>query len=271
MIIKVGGVPEHFNYPWIKLIQSRAFSHLGVEVEWVNFPGGTGAMSEALNNEEIHIALMLTEGSVKQIAEGMPFQILQKYIATPLKWGIYTHPEATISSIKELEKSKAAISRYGSGSHLMTYLLAKSENWDKNHLSFLEVNDLEGGLSAIKHHKATYFMWEHFTTKPFVALGDFKQIGIFPTPWPCFVVVVKQNLYQQFSEKIEAIIAIVNKLSTVLKSSINVSKQISEMFNLTQEDVESWLNVTDWSDESFSQKEHMFVLELLEKSGIIKK
>lgn len=271
MNLKVGGVPEHFNFPWIKLIESNAFSSIDVDLEWVSFPGGTGAMSEALNNEEIHIAIMLTEGSVKQIADGLQFKILQKYISTPLNWGIYTHPEAIVTKLEDIKGSKAAISRYGSGSHLMTYLLAKSNNWNKNELSFIEVSDLAGGLRAIQNKEATYFLWEHFTTKPFVQENKFKQLGIYPTPWPCFLIVVKQNIYNSYSEKINQILSIVNKKSASIKSTKKSNQQIAEMFNLKVSDVDVWLNLTEWSNEIFTTEEHEFVYNTLKISGILKK
>lgn len=271
MNLKVGGVPEHFNFPWIKLIESNAFSSIGVNLEWINFPGGTGAMSEALNKEEIHIAMMLTEGSVKQIADGMQFRILQKYIATPLNWGIYTHPDTEFSNMQDLKDTKAAISRYGSGSHLMTYLLAQTNNWNKDELSFLEVSDLDGGLKAIQNKEASYFLWEHFTTKPFVEAGKFKQLGTYPTPWPCFVIVVKNNIYNQYSEKINQVIEVVNNESATIKSTKNIEHQIAEMFNLKVEDVTKWLKLTEWSNESFSEVEHEFVYNSLKTSGILKK
>lgn len=54
--IRVGGVPEHFNLPWHLAIDENAFDDLGIDVEWVDFPGGTGAIMAALADGDIDMA-----------------------------------------------------------------------------------------------------------------------------------------------------------------------------------------------------------------------
>jgi len=60
--IRIGGVPEHFNLPWRLAIEEGAFTTLGLNVEWIDFPGGTGAIMKALDAGEVDIATPLTEG-----------------------------------------------------------------------------------------------------------------------------------------------------------------------------------------------------------------
>lgn len=55
--IRVGGVPEHFNTPWHTAIAGGRFEEVGLRVEWVEFPGGTGAMNSALRADEIDVAV----------------------------------------------------------------------------------------------------------------------------------------------------------------------------------------------------------------------
>ena len=175
--IKVGGVPEHFNYPWHIAIEEKLFEKEGLEVEWIDFYGGTGELSQALKNNDIDIALMLTEGIVKEIIEGSDFKILQNYIASPLIWGIHVAANSSYKSISDLENTKAAISRYGSGSHLLAYINAKNQGWNTQELDFEVVNDLSGAVKALPDDDAQYFMWEHFTTKPLVDNGTFRRVG----------------------------------------------------------------------------------------------
>lgn len=42
--LRVGGVPEHFNYPWHLAIERNLFAKYGVEVEWVEIKLGTGIL-----------------------------------------------------------------------------------------------------------------------------------------------------------------------------------------------------------------------------------
>ena len=128
--IKVGGVPEHFNYPWHICMRKGLFKHQGLDVTWKDFDGGTGELSRALHDKDIDVALVLTEGIIKEIEDGAPFKILQEYIASPLIWGIHVAANSSYQHMNDLEKTTSAISRYGSGSHLMTYVNAKNQQWD---------------------------------------------------------------------------------------------------------------------------------------------
>jgi hypothetical protein len=43
-VLRVGGVPEHFNYPW-HIAQSRGlFDKHGVDVQWTDVKEGTGQL-----------------------------------------------------------------------------------------------------------------------------------------------------------------------------------------------------------------------------------
>ena len=107
--LRIGGVPEHFNFPWIKAIENSLFSSHNIEVVWHNFSGGTGAMAQALKNDEIDLALLLTEGAVKEIATGAPFKIINTYVESPLVWGV--HSASSILNKANISTYRFAISR----------------------------------------------------------------------------------------------------------------------------------------------------------------
>jgi hypothetical protein len=50
LTVRVGGVPEHFNLAWHLAIESGMFTSKGIQIDWVDVPGGTGAMCKALRN-----------------------------------------------------------------------------------------------------------------------------------------------------------------------------------------------------------------------------
>ena len=60
--LRIGGVPEHFNLPWLRLAESGALDDLGVA--WRDVPEGSGAMAAALRAGELDAAMLLTEGAV---------------------------------------------------------------------------------------------------------------------------------------------------------------------------------------------------------------
>jgi hypothetical protein len=153
----------------------------------------------------------------------------------------------------------------------MTYLLAKSQQWEEDQLSFVEVNDLEGGIEEIQKNTSSYFMWEHFTTQPYVENGIFKQIGTFPTPWPCFVIVVKKNIEYQHRSQINELLKIVNEYTSQLKSEKQIESKIASQFSLKEESIKSWLLLTEWSSQKVTEEEHYHVREVLKITGMIQK
>lgn len=204
--VKIGGVPEHFNLAWYLTLKNGEYKKENINLRWEDYPGGTGAMNEALRTGEIDMAVILTEGIVKDIAEGNPSKVVQVFVETPLIWGVHVAAGSEFKSIEELKGKRCAISRYGSGSHLMAYINAENHNWDLDtDLNFNVIQDLDGAVNALSNGDADYFMWEKFMTKPIVDSGVFRRIGHCPTPWPCFVIAVRN----EFLETHENIVKII--------------------------------------------------------------
>ena len=86
---KIGGVPEHFNYPWRVAIEEKAFDPLNVSLHWSDMTGGTGQMIKGLETGSLDIAVLLTEGISKAILQGTKAKILDVYVSSPLQWGIH--------------------------------------------------------------------------------------------------------------------------------------------------------------------------------------
>lgn len=268
-VIKVAGVPEHFNLPWHMAIEDGAFKQQGLDVKWQDFPDGTGAMCKALRNKEVDVAVILTEGIVKDIIAGNKSKIVQEYIASPLIWGIHVAEGSEYKSLKDIETAKVAISRYGSGSHLMAYVNAKNRGWDTEKLEFEVVGDINGAVEAMKTGKAGYFMWEHFTTKPLVDKGIFNRLGDCPTPWSCFVIAVRQDFLEKESAAILTLLKTLNSVTSKFKSIPGVEIALSKRYEQKQEDISQWLNITTWSQKQISVMEIEKVQEQLKELGLI--
>ena len=75
----MAGFQKHFNYAWYIGLKSNAFKAQGIDLRWVDCPGGTGQMTEALKQNSIDIAVVLTDGIVKAdfywIYQGLEFQM----------------------------------------------------------------------------------------------------------------------------------------------------------------------------------------------------
>ncbi|WP_103865625.1 substrate-binding domain-containing protein [Aquimarina sp. I32.4] len=269
--IKIGGVPEHFNLPWHLSIEDGSYLKNGIQLEWIEYPGGTGAMCEALRNKDIDIAVVLTEGVTKDIIAGNPCKIVQTYIQTPLIWGIHVGANSNYSSISELQNKKAAISRYGSGSHLMAHVNAQNHDWDTSLLQFEVIRNLNGAVDALTNGTADYFMWEHFTTKPLVDNGTFRRVADCPTPWPCFVIAVREEILSTNTETVRTILDIINTTTSDFKHIPSIDRTLAYRYDQQLKDIHEWLAITEWSQSSIDKEtlikvqDYLFNLDIIDK------
>ncbi|MCF7568585.1 substrate-binding domain-containing protein [Sabulilitoribacter arenilitoris] len=253
--INIGGVPEHFNLSWYLTLKDGEYKKENINLRWHDYYGGTGAMCKALRAKEIDIAVILTEGIVKDIIDGNPSKIVQTFVQTPLIWGVHVAYNSSYKTIKDLQCKKAAISRYGSGSHLMAYINAQNNNWDLDKdLNFEVIKNLDGAVEGLTNQKADYFLWEKFTTKPLVDNNTFRRIGNCPSPWPCFVIAVREDFIKSNKEDIKTILKIINSTTKEFKNIPSIDKTIANRYEQKLEDVQEWLSLTEWSQELISKK-----------------
>ncbi|MFD2550825.1 substrate-binding domain-containing protein [Bizionia sediminis] len=271
--INIGGVPEHFNLAWYLTLKEGLYKKDQINLRWHDYPDGTGAMCEALRDGHIDMAVILTEGIIKDVIAGNPTKIIQTFVKTPLIWGIHVAAKSQFQAISDLKGKKAAISRYGSGSHLMTYIHAKNNGWDlKNDLKFTVVDTLEGAVTALNNGTADYFMWEKFMTKPLVDTGVFRRLGKCPTPWPCFVIAARTNFISQNKPELQNIINTINKATKQFKSIPDIDKLIAARYNQQLADVQEWLSLTEWSDKQPSEatiydiQQQLLALDIIPKT-----
>lgn len=268
--INIGGVPEHFNLAWYLTLKDGEYREKGINLRWQDYPGGTGAMCKALRDGDIDIAVILTEGIVKDIIAGNPSKIVQTFVQTPLVWGVHVAGHSSFENINDLKGTKAAISRYGSGSHLMAYINAEIHDWDlENDLKFEVIKDLDGAVQGLTDGDADYFLWEKFMTKPIVDKGVFKRIGECPTPWPCFVVAAREDFLESNTDDLKTILEIINNTTADFKHIPSIDKTIANRYGQKLEDVEEWLSITEWSQQPIDEQtvstvqDHLYSLNII--------
>ncbi len=244
---KIGGVPEHFNLPWRLAIEEGSFDDLGVQLHWSDMTGGTGQMIKGLHTGSLDVAVLLTEGITKSILEGLEAKILMVYVTSPLHWGIHVPFHSDITKVEQLKNKTFAISREGSGSHLMTYVKAHQEGWEKEGLSFNVVGDIYGGLWALQHNEAQGFLWEKYTTFPYTEQKKCRYIDEVVTPWPCFVIAARTDIMKENETVLKEVCAIVHQKALELKQNEQASEIISWRYNLRLSQVENWLKETNWN------------------------
>ncbi|MGB5419143.1 substrate-binding domain-containing protein [Algibacter sp.] len=268
--VNIGGVPEHFNLAWYLTLKNGEYKEKDINLRWHDYYGGTGAMCKALRNGDIDIAVILTEGIIKDIIDGNPSKIVQTFVETPLVWGVHVAHNSDYKKVEDLKGTKAAISRYGSGSHLMAYINAENHNWDlEKDLDFEVIKNLDGAIEGLTEGKADYFLWEKFTTKPIVDNGVFRRIDNCPSPWPCFVIAVREEFIENNKTDLKAILEIINNTTSDFKDIPSIDKSIANRYEQKLEDVQEWLSITEWSQELIDKKTVMNVQKELFALNII--
>lgn len=271
--VRIAGVPEHFNLPWHLCIENGEFEEVGIDLQWTDVPEGTGKMCQLLRDNETDIAVILTEGIVKDIVGGNPSSIVQTYVDSPLIWGIHVAAESQYQTLSDLENTKVAISRYGSGSHLMTYVNAQNQHWNTETLLFEVVNTIDGAVEALTHGKADYFMWERFMTQPLVDKGVFRRVADCPTPWPCFVIAVRNEFLESNRQTIALLLEIINNTTIEFKEIPSIDRTLATKYNQKLEDIQTWLSLTKWAQKPLEEKvlnkiqNQLFDLKIIEKKG----
>ncbi|WP_191018488.1 substrate-binding domain-containing protein [Flavobacterium selenitireducens] len=269
--MKISGVPEHFNLPWHLSIEDGDFEKAGLDVSWTDVPEGTGKLCQMLRSGETDVAVILTEGIIKDIVAGNPSKIVQVYVQSPLIWGVHVASESDYRQISDLKGSTAAISRIGSGSQLMAFVNADNQGWPKDNLKFEIVHTIDGAVQALKNGSADYFMWERFMTKPLVDNGTFRRLGDCPTPWPCFVIAVRSEILEDNSEIIETMLSVINQKTSKFKQIPDIDLILSRRYGQKPEDIRQWLDLTHWSQSNFDEPMLNNVQNQLADLGIIDK
>lgn len=271
--IKIAGVPEHFNLPWHLCKENGEFDSVGIDLQWTDVPEGTGKMCQMLRDGETDIAVILTEGIVKDINAGNPSKIVQVYVESPLIWGIHVAANSNHKTLSDLKNKKVAISRLGSGSQLMAYVNANNQGWNSDNLQFEIVNTIDGAVESLTEGKADYFMWERFMTKPLVDKGVFRKIADCPTPWPCFVIAVRNEFLEKNIGSIQLILEIINNTTIEFKDIPSIDRTLASKYHQKIEDIQEWLSLTKWSQKPLEEKmlnkiqNQLFELKIIDKKG----
>jgi len=284
--LKIGYVPEHFSTP-IHFAQK----YFGLDADLIPFPSGTGHMITALRAGEIDIGIGLTEGWVaglgkpaSEIGDG-GYRLVGTYVETPLCWAISTSssPTSAISNPDDLKGSRIGVSRIGSGSYVMGFVLAEERDWllpttgggtdaesAAPYREFVVLNTFENLRNAVNDGRADFFMWEHFTSKRYYDKGEIRRIGEIYTPWSSWKVVARTQLVDD--ERVEDVLEKLNKGIEYFNGHHEEAvKYISTELDYSEEDAREWLGTVKFATrtQGVDVKVIERTVEILQKAGVL--
>ncbi|MFA0963385.1 substrate-binding domain-containing protein [Roseivirga sp. BDSF3-8] len=268
--IRLGGVPEHFNYPIHKAVKEGRFSEAGIDLEWVNCPGGTGQMNQALRDETCDACILLTEGIITDILRGNSSRIVSGYVKSPLIWGVHTGVKSSVREYDDIFDQTIAISRTGSGSHLMPTVDALMKGRQLQEEQFVIVNDIDGAIKSLNEGETDIFYWEKFTTKPYVDEGVLRRVGEFITPWPCFMIAATESIIAREPKALDKMLRVIHRSCEEFMQTPDAPVLISDEYGIAHKDAKYWFHVTEWATDSWvSNKMLLSVLFTLKEAGIV--
>lgn len=268
--VKIGGVPEHFNLPWQLSKEFGLFERKQIDLDWKFYSAGTGAMVSALRDGELDMAVLLTEGAVSSIIKGLDAKIVKQYISSPLIWGIHTGNDSKLENIGQCDGKKYAISRFGSGSHLMAMIDAEVRGKQIEERNFVPIENMSNAVPSLQKNETEVFFWEKYTTKPLVDRHQIRRIGEFITPWSCFQIVASNKMINEHKSELVDLLNVINFAAKQFMKADNSIDMVLEHFDILPADAHSWFYSTEWNtDFQVSEKMLDNVMYSLKKIGNI--
>ncbi|EAU85358.2 hypothetical protein CC1G_07052 [Coprinopsis cinerea okayama7 len=270
MVLRVGYVREHFSSPLLQLAKEDN----GTTFTLVECPSGTGQLISRLTNDEIDIAIALTDALITGIAKGSKaYKLVGSYVATPLNWAVITGTKAEYNGIPDLKGTTLGISRYGSGSQIMAYVMALQQGWPTDDLKFQVNNDIHGLIDSVNEGSTSAFMWEWFTTKPFVDAGKARFIGSVPTPWPSWLIAAHPDRAspEATSSFLQRLDKFVHEFDSEERRANDNVEFIKEQFGYPEEDIKAWLKTVRYPSNILEIPTNVLTdtLSYLEKASVV--
>ncbi len=245
--LRLAGVPEHFNLPWILGLERRAFVRAGIDLKWRTVPEGTGAMCKLMRAGELDLAIMVTEGAVRDILQGNAARIIAQYVDSPLTWGVHVGAGTSIMDRSHLNGLPFCISRPNSGSHLAAKAYARSLGRNVSDEELVIVNDLKGAEARAAEPAPALFLWEKYTTKPLVDRGVLRCVDEYASPWPSFVIVATEAALAAHAGPIKRLLKVIRDQAAGLMQKKTAPAMIAHRYGMSLEDATAWFQGVRWN------------------------
>jgi ABC-type nitrate/sulfonate/bicarbonate transport system substrate-binding protein len=261
---------EHFSTPL-----QFAKKHFDLDATLIPFPSGTGHMIQSLQSSEIDVGIGLTEAWVAGLAKGKEkagYKIVGEYVASPLCWAISTGINRDINEVSQLKGGKIGVSRIGSGSYVMPFVLADQKGWlDKpgeSPFTFTPLSTFERLRAGVNDGTVDAFMWEHFTSKRYYDNGEIKRIGEIYTPWASWKIVAADPK----DERLQELLVKVNRgIAHFRENQEEAISYISENLDYSAEDAREWMKTVEFVDDASEVgiEDIDNTIVLLQKAGVV--
>ncbi|KAF1822714.1 uncharacterized protein K489DRAFT_380089 [Dissoconium aciculare CBS 342.82] len=187
-----------------------------------------------------------------------------------------------MSGIPDLRGKKVGVSRIGSGSYVMSFVLADQQGWleDKSgggqqepFSAMIPIGDFAALRRSVREDRSSdFFMWEHFTTKHFWDNGELKRIGEIYTPWPSWMIAAREAEAGGSDGRVADLTSKLNQgVKHYLENKEEAIEYITSAMHYSREDALEWMKTVEFVADTHGVRTSVVddVVGILRKAGVL--
>lgn len=178
-----------------------------------------------------------------------------------------------------LKGGKIGVSRIGSGSHVIGYVLADQRGWLSSSASSpyadtVVLSTFANLRKAVNTGEADFFMWEHFTSKRYYDSGEIRKLGEIYTPWSSWKIVASTQLTSSGSPD-PRLADLFGKLDSGIRyfneHHDEAVRYISTELDYSEEDAREWLTTVRFPEHTAGVNPAVVesTVQVLQKAGVL--
>ena len=222
----------------------------------------------------MNCAITVTDAMIVGNANGRRVKLAGTYVSSPLTWALVGRPNSVGSTSPIL---RYGISRKGSGSHTMAFYSSMLDKVsDKSSLSFHVANNFSGLRKGVSDNEFDGFLWEIFTTKPYIDNGELGLIKLVPTPWSAFSFVINDSAPKESRNILyNSVFPALNEAISIFKDPKNEKEMISRIckeHGHKEADAMQWLSRCVYGNAnrfSINRQHTLESIRILQETGIV--
>ncbi|MCO6483940.1 MAG: ABC transporter substrate-binding protein [Flavobacteriales bacterium] len=245
--LRIAGVPEPYNLPWHLAMAKGRFAEAGIDVQWHTVHEGTGRMCQMLKDDKLDMAVLVSEGAVRDILNGGAHRIVGTFVDSALPWGVHVPAASRLHAPGELKGVPYAISRLGSGSHIMAMIHAGHLGWRPGEKDLVVVHNMRGAAERMQAGPPVIFLWETYVTASYVDSGIMRRVDELRAPWPGFVIVAREQVLHGHSALIDRALAVLHQEAEGMKRGPHLVELVMRNAGFAEARAKEWLKHVHWS------------------------
>jgi sulfonate transport system substrate-binding protein len=245
-LLHIAGVPEPYNLPWHLGMEKGRFAEAGIDLQWHTVPEGTGRMCQMLRDGVLDMAVLVTEGAVTDILNGGPHRIVSTFVESALPWGVHVPATSSLLTPADLKGVRYAISRLGSGSHIMAMLHAERTGRRPGPDDLEVVHNMSGAARRMADPPPVIFLWERYVTSRYVETGVMHRVDVVRGDWPGFTIVAREDVIRDRAEVMERALAVLAEEAIALREDPHSVELVMQNGGFSEELAREWLRHVRW-------------------------